>query len=251
MADPDPFLECVPCPGPITQEFGDMFSGYAHRGRDYGVPVGTPVVPGAPGLVVTFTNSWTTWNGQQVRSFGDALCIDFGNGLYGLYAHLSSTCVGIGDQVTARQIIGLSGNTGVSTGPHLHQQLCVNTQFPTDISYSRNPMDYLISEEEMEAIKKLEAGLARAERLLGGNAVNIECYPGWEDLVGMAGGFPVGTVPCQLQDDGWKAAPGSPTYTLTGNPALEACDRRGFSFPLGLRSTQIAQNRHQSDGHGG
>lgn len=145
------FLECMPWPDgtPITQEFGDTYSGYAHRGRDAGTPTGTPIVPGAPGVAVDFLNSWTTWNGQSVRSFGNAVCIDFGNGLFGLYAHLSRVDVSIGEHVTARQIIGLSGNTGVSSGPHLHQQLCVDTRFSTDISQSRDPRDYILEEDDM------------------------------------------------------------------------------------------------------
>lgn len=54
----EPFLECMPWPAGtrITQEFGDTFSGYAHRGRDAGCPVGTPLKPGASGVVVPCTN---------------------------------------------------------------------------------------------------------------------------------------------------------------------------------------------------
>lgn len=117
-----------------------MFSGYAHRGRDAGCPVGTPLRAGARATVVPFTND---------GSFGIGVCLDYGNGLYGLHAHNSELLVSLGDRVTAGQRIALSGNTGYSTGPHCHFQLCVNTQFPVDISYSRDPRDYLISEADM------------------------------------------------------------------------------------------------------
>lgn len=226
MPDPSPFLECLPVPPgtPITQEFGAMDSGYAHRGRDYGVPVGTPIMAGAPGVIVDFLNSWTTWNGQQVQSFGNGRCVDFGNGLFGLYAHLSEPHVNIGDRITARQIIGLSGNTGVSTGPHLHQQLCVNTQFPTDISYSRDPRQFLITEASPMTPAELSR-LDRVERLLIANGFDAVPRPGTE------GCFPPGTQMIPEGQDG-------PRIRLTGENALRYADLRGFSLGLAIEAVQ-------------
>lgn len=145
MSDPAPFLQRWPWPDgtPITQEFGDMFSGYAHRGRDAGCPVGTPIVAEAPATVVPCMND---------GSFGIAVCLDYGNGLFGMHAHNSVAKVAIGDRVTPGQLIALSGNTGMSTGPHCHFQLCVNTRFPTDLSYSRDPR--LFMEEPMTTAER-------------------------------------------------------------------------------------------------
>lgn len=213
MPDPAPFLERWPWPDgtPITQEFGDMFSGYAHRGRDAGCVVGTPIVASAPATVVPMTND---------GSFGIAICLDYGNGLYGCHAHNSEAKVRIGDRVTTGQLIALSGNTGASTGPHCHFQLCVNTQFPTDISYSRDPRTLLIPEEDM-------ARIDRVERLLIGNGFDAVCRPGTEDL------FPKGTPVTPEGQDG-------PRFRLTGEAAMEYADRRGFSLALAIEANTDA-----------
>lgn len=128
---------------PITQEFRGKFSGYPHRGVDFGCVVGTPVRAPAEGVVCNFFNSLTEWQGQTVRAFGTAVCIDHGEDeefRYSLYAHLSSATVEVNDHVSSGDIIGYTGNTGVSTGPHLHWQLCVNNQFSTNILYSTDPI---------------------------------------------------------------------------------------------------------------
>lgn len=148
-----------PVDGPITQQFGALDSGYAHRGTDFGVVVGTVVVAPADGVVCEFLNSWTTWQGQQVRSFGNGVCIDLGDGWWTLMAHLSQVIVNIGDRVRAGQVIGYSGNTGVSTGPHLHWQLSDTPSFPVDIAHSRDPLANIETEDPME---KYRSALRRA-----------------------------------------------------------------------------------------
>lgn len=125
---------------PITQEFGDTFSGYKHRGRDAGCPVGTAICAEAEATVVEMTND---------GSFGNAVCLDYHNGLFGCHAHNSEVRVRIGENVVPGKIIALSGYSGYvqppgPAGAHCHFQLCVNTQFPTDISYSRDPRAFLI-----------------------------------------------------------------------------------------------------------
>lgn len=158
------FLD-LPVDGVITQRFGDTYSGYPHRGVDFGVPEGTSVYAPAPGVSVQFTNSYTQWNGQQVRAFGNGVCLDHGDGWWSLYAHLSRIDVAPGQLVQAGDRIGLSGNTGVSTGPHLHWQLSDAPTFPVNIDQSRDPLSYLISEgERMALFQRLE----RIEQMLGG-----------------------------------------------------------------------------------
>lgn len=137
-----------PVDGPITQAFGEAAGGYPHRGVDFGVAVGTPVYAPCAGKVVNFTNSFTQWNGATVRSFGNGVCIEMGGGWWTLLAHLSQVIVNVGDEVVAGQVVGYSGNTGVSTGPHLHWQLCDSPAFPIDFNQSRDPLACIVAEEE-------------------------------------------------------------------------------------------------------
>lgn len=84
-----------------------------HTGIDMVTDVGTPVVSAQDGKVVEITNGYG-------RGWGISVVVDHGAGLTTRYAHLSSISVGIGETVKQRQIIAYSGNTGWSTGPHLH-----------------------------------------------------------------------------------------------------------------------------------
>jgi murein DD-endopeptidase MepM/ murein hydrolase activator NlpD len=84
---------------------------------DFGIPVGTTVKSTMDGNVV-----YAGWNDQ---GYGNLVIVE--NGAYRTYyAHLSSIPVSVGDQVTAGTTIGLSGNTGNSTGPHLHYEIRKN-----------------------------------------------------------------------------------------------------------------------------
>lgn len=100
-----------------SSEFGgrsDPFTGeYAyHSGIDLGCASGTSVLAADSGIVVTSTNS--------DGSAGTYISILHDNGLTTTYMHLSKRLVKVGDRVYAGQQIALSGNTGRSTGPHLH-----------------------------------------------------------------------------------------------------------------------------------
>lgn len=98
-----------PVTGRLTQEFHA-----GHNGLDIAVPVGTPIQTTMDGQVVH-----AGWNNQ---GYGNLVIVE--NGAYRTYyAHLSSIPVSVGDTVNAGEIIGLSGNTGNSTGPHLHYEI--------------------------------------------------------------------------------------------------------------------------------
>lgn len=110
----------------ITQFFGNtpfssknpqVYNGAGHNGIDFGVKTGTPIFSAGAGTVVGTGNTDLACSGV---SYGKWVLIRHGNGLTTLYAHLSVIQVSAGDVVTSRQKIGLSGNTGYSTGPHLH-----------------------------------------------------------------------------------------------------------------------------------
>lgn len=98
-----------PVGGVLTQDFHT-----GHNGLDFGIPVGTEVKSTMDGNVI-----YAGWNNQ---GYGNLVIVE--NGDYKTYyAHLSSIPVSVGDSVTAGATIGLSGNTGNSTGPHLHYEI--------------------------------------------------------------------------------------------------------------------------------
>lgn len=125
--EPSPVPWGRPVGGRLTQAYHTH-----HNGLDFGVPVGTPVRSTMDGRVV-----YAGWNDQ---GYGNLVIVE--NGPYRTYyAHLSSIPVSVGQQVAAGTIIGLSGNTGNSTGPHLHYEIRINHKAvdPTDLTLNRPP----------------------------------------------------------------------------------------------------------------
>ena len=109
----------------ITQRFGitdfskttNAYSGQGHNGVDFGTSIGTPVKAALSGIIKGTGNTDIVCPGA---SFGQWIFIEHNNGLSTLYGHLSLIKVSTGDIVTTGDVIGYSGNTGFSTGPHLH-----------------------------------------------------------------------------------------------------------------------------------
>jgi murein DD-endopeptidase MepM/ murein hydrolase activator NlpD len=109
----------LPVSGRLTQAFHP-----GHHGIDIGVPVGTPIRSTMAGRVVQ-----AGWNNQ---GYGNLVIVEAGP-YRTYYAHLDSIPVAPGQTVAAGDVIGLSGNTGNSTGPHLHYEVRVNgTPVPPD-----------------------------------------------------------------------------------------------------------------------
>ena len=115
----------------ITSPFGyrihpvtGVYTG--HTGVDIGVPSGSPVYAAASGTVIV-----AGWYG----GYGYAVVIDHGSGLSTLYGHNSGVNVSVGQNVKQGQIVARSGNTGVSTGPHLHFEVRVNGSYVDPMSY--------------------------------------------------------------------------------------------------------------------
>lgn len=128
--------------GVVSFPYGAKYkTGGVHKGIDYAAVIGTPVVAAVPGVVVhagkhIYKKGWG-W------SFGIHVIIDndaFENGSPGLwagYCHLNGVNVSVGQRVRQGQLIGTSGNTGRTSGPHLHFQiLSQRTWNPTK---HRNP----------------------------------------------------------------------------------------------------------------
>lgn len=90
-----------------------------HFGIDFDAPVGTPVKVAQDGRVIEVTGGWA-------GGFGNSILVDHGGGVTTRYAHLSQIDVSVGETVSRGQVIGRSGNTGFSTGPHLHFETRVN-----------------------------------------------------------------------------------------------------------------------------
>jgi murein DD-endopeptidase MepM/ murein hydrolase activator NlpD len=109
----------------LTQSFGhtefsktaSVYNGKGHNGIDLGTPTGTPLKAASAGVVKGIGDTDVTCRGA---SYGKWILIEHGNGLSTLYAHLSLIKVAEGQSVAAGELIGYTGNTGYSTGPHLH-----------------------------------------------------------------------------------------------------------------------------------
>jgi len=90
-----------------------------HKGIDFAVPVGTPVMASGSGIVKIAGRS---------SGYGNYMRIDMGNGYGFAYGHLSRFAPGMhpGSHVHQGEIVAYSGNTGLSTGPHLHYEILQN-----------------------------------------------------------------------------------------------------------------------------
>ncbi|MFD5718637.1 M23 family metallopeptidase [Streptomyces sp. NPDC127036] len=97
---------------------GGMWS-HKHSGQDYAVPLGTDVMAAHGGTVVKAGGN----GAGDGPAYGNAIVIKHGNGTYSQYAHLSRIDVKIGQVVKTGQHIAKSGNTGNSSGPHLHFEI--------------------------------------------------------------------------------------------------------------------------------
>ncbi|MCL2215563.1 MAG: M23 family metallopeptidase [Defluviitaleaceae bacterium] len=122
---PEPPLWLNPVTGRISSPAGTRYSpitGHVefHDGVDIAIPVGTPIVAPKDGSVVAAGYS---------PSFGHFLRIAHANGYTSFYAHLSRFAVTIGDVVRQGYRVAYSGNTGMSTGPHLHFGIFHEGQF--------------------------------------------------------------------------------------------------------------------------
>ena len=100
-----------------------------HEGLDMGAPIGTPVEATGDGQVV-----WAGWRDR----YGNLVEIDHGNGIRTRYGHLSKVMATVGAHVARGSVIGLVGETGRTTGPHLHYEVRVGEQ-------ATNPMKFIVA----------------------------------------------------------------------------------------------------------
>jgi murein DD-endopeptidase MepM/ murein hydrolase activator NlpD len=114
-----------PIRGRINSPFGPRGGGF-HSGIDIQASIGDPVYSAAGGRVTAASYS---------SGYGNAVTIDHGDGLSTLYAHLSQMNVSVGQEVGVQELVGLAGNTGRTTGPHLHFEVRIDGSAVNPINY--------------------------------------------------------------------------------------------------------------------
>ncbi len=122
-----------PVKGWVTSDFGPRRSPFTglpakHRGIDIRAKTGTPIVASAAGTVV---------HRKHDSGFGKVVTLAHGYGISTRYAHLHTMGVKVGQKVKRGEVLGTVGNTGLSTGPHLHYEVIVNKA-------KVNPMKFII-----------------------------------------------------------------------------------------------------------
>lgn len=127
---------------PVCDDYPNYKKGKYHGGTDITVTVGTDVKAMDGGTVITSKDitSGDCSHGRNCNggyySYGRYIEIKHSNGIITKYAHLSKRLVKVGDKVSSGQVIGKSGDTGNSTGPHLHIEVIVNNK-------NKSPCDYV------------------------------------------------------------------------------------------------------------
>lgn len=122
-----------PCPASsrITSQFGSREApvegaSTSHKGIDIGVPTGNKIVAAADGEVVIATYSASAGNYVMISHGGDVATV---------YMHMSEIKTDVGKEVKKGDVIGLSGSTGYSTGPHLHFGLRIDGSYVDPLGY--------------------------------------------------------------------------------------------------------------------
>ena len=113
-----------------------------HEGMDFNAPTGTPIHATADGRVIEAEYSTT---------FGNVVKIDHGYGMITLYAHMNGFNTRQGKMVKRGQVIGFVGNTGLSTGSHVHYEVHINGKVVDPVYYFFND----VSPEQYDMIVDL------------------------------------------------------------------------------------------------
>lgn len=145
-------LASIPAIIPLSRGTDRLISGYGmrihpiyktmrmHYGVDFTAPIGTPIYATGNGVVVRVE--------RNNYGYGRMVVIDHGYGYQTLYAHMSDSDVYRGQKVKRGEIIGMVGNTGTSTAPHLHYEIHRNGRAVNPVYYFYNDL----TPEEFEII---------------------------------------------------------------------------------------------------
>ncbi len=125
--------------GRITDFFGNRVDPFVrrirhHRGLDVAAPYGTTVYAPAAGIIELAKTSY-----RRGRGYGRVVIIDHDHGMKTLYGHLSKVKVKQGQKIQRWEVLGLVGDTGRATGPHLHYEVWVDGK-------ARDPVEFIINE---------------------------------------------------------------------------------------------------------
>ena len=162
---------------PITQGFGgnaQMYSRFGlagHNGLDLGVPVGTPVRAAADGVVTLAEEVDQDGYGRHVR-------LTHEDGRVTIYAHLDHPTVKTGQAVRAGEEIGFSGNSGFSTGPHLHFEVRLPGQADNGYGGAVDPLPLLEGGQMPLPVNPYFPG---GEQRLVNTALNVRLRPAFDD----------------------------------------------------------------------
>lgn len=122
-----------PIPGcyTITGGYGEGRSYESHGGTDIAASIGTPIYAANSGTVIDTSNDCSHSSAgvggcNHGGGYGNHVWIQHDNGYQTIYGHMINTAVSTGEYVSKGQLIGYSGSTGWSTGPHLHFELRIN-----------------------------------------------------------------------------------------------------------------------------
>lgn len=150
----------VPCPGAITSHFGPRRYRY-HYGTDLKVHIGDSILSAFEGRVRIID--------YEHRGYGHYVVIRHNNGLETVYAHLSKVLVTHNQNVKAGELIALGGNTGRSTGPHLHFETrylgnAINPAYLVDFNTKQTfASDYLITKKHSFSYQKAVQAMKAAK----------------------------------------------------------------------------------------
>ena len=152
-------MENIPAIQPVlNKDLKRMASGYGwridpvyhirrfHEGMDFTAPVGTDIFATGNGTVI-----WSGWR----QGYGETVEVDHGFNYVTRYAHCSKRLVRVGQKVKRGDVIALVGNTGKSTGPHLHYEVLYNDR-PVD---PRNYYFYDLSPEDYDRMVQLSSNM--------------------------------------------------------------------------------------------
>lgn len=126
------FVRPVSAEWPVSQPYGydPTYTGrddHVHLGIDYACPIGTPVYAAEGGIIgVAASNQPQGFPGALDGAWGNAVGVQHNDGVVTWYCHLSSIVVLPGQYVTQGTLLGHSGDTGLTFGPHLHFQVVAN-----------------------------------------------------------------------------------------------------------------------------
>ncbi len=148
----DEFYASKPAIRPISQKDELFISSYygrrfhpihkrwmTHHGIDYAARIGSPVYVTGKGIVKA---------AYYARGYGRVVKVDHGFGYLSVYAHLNKYIVKKGDTLQRGQLVGYVGNTGISTGPHLHYEIRKNNR-------TKNPLYFYIDDLKEEEYQKV------------------------------------------------------------------------------------------------